>query len=81
MQKVTFDQLFGRPEVRDDHELFVLVDQNVVRLDVSVGDRQHGEVVEASEDLVEIDFGKGGGDFFVFDELVQIVGEVVHNDI
>jgi len=81
MHKLTLDKLLSRPEIRDDDEMLIFVDEYVLRFDVPVGDREHGEVVEASEDLVDVEFGEEGCDFLLFDGLVEIVWEVVHDDV
>lgn len=61
--------------------MFEFVNQNVLGFDVSVCDRDHGEIVEASEDLVDVEFGEERCDFFLFDRLVEIIREVVHHDV
>ncbi len=61
--------------------MFVFIYEDVLGFDVSVGDREHAEVVEPSEDLVGIEFDEDGVNFFFLDELVKIVGIVVHDDV
>ena len=56
VERVTFDELLGRSEVSDDETVFIFIDEYVLWFDVSVGDGEHGEVVESSEELVGIDF-------------------------
>lgn len=46
-----------------------------------MGDGEHAEVIESSKDLVGIEFGENGADFFFLDELVEIVRIVVHDYI
>lgn len=53
--------------------MLYVIHQDVLRLDVSVGDRQHGEVVEASEDLIGIDLDQNRIDLSLLDDLVEIV--------
>lgn len=61
--------------------MLVLIDENVLGLDVPVGDGKHAEVVETSDQLVGIEFGEERRHFFLFDQLVQIVRVVLHHDV
>ena len=61
--------------------MFDSVDQNILRLDISVGNREHVEVVEPSEYLVGINFDEERVDFFLLNDLVEVIRKVVHNDV
>lgn len=78
---LTFDELLRGAEVRDDNLMLDPIHQDVLRLDVPMRDGQHEEVVQSSEDLIGIYLDQDGIDFSLLDDLVQIIGEVIHNDV
>ena len=50
----TFDKLFGGSEIGDDYWMFVFIDEYILRLDISVGDGEHIEVVKSSKELIGV---------------------------
>ncbi len=61
--------------------MFVAIDEDILGLDVAVGDGEHEEVVESPEDLVGVELDEDGVDFPLLDDLVEVVGVVVHDDV
>lgn len=55
--------------------------KDILGFDVSVCDREHWQVIQGSEDLVRVYFDEMRVYVFLFDELVKIVGVIVHNDV
>ena len=55
--------------------------QYILRFNVSMCYREHGQVIETSEDLIGINFDEKPVDLLFFDNLVEIITEVVHNDV
>lgn len=53
--------------------MFHVIHQDVLGFDVPVSDGEHGEVVEASEDLIGIDLDQDGIDLPFLDDLVEVV--------
>lgn len=51
-------QLLGRPEVADNHCVLVFVDQDILGLDVAVGNGEHAEVIEAADNLIGVELDK-----------------------
>lgn len=78
---ITFDELLGGSEIRDDNLMLDPIDQDILRLDVPMRNGQHKEIVQPSEDLIGIDFDQYWIDFPLFDDLIQIIRVVIHNDI
>jgi hypothetical protein len=72
-ESLTFDELLGRTEIRNNQLMLHVIDQDVLWLDVSVCDGEHGEVVKPSEDLIGIDLDKDRIDFSLLDDLVEVV--------
>jgi hypothetical protein len=58
-----------------------VVDEDVLGLDVAMGDGEHGEVVETSEYLVSVELDENGVNLSFFNYLVKVVREVVHHDV
>lgn len=61
--------------------MFDFINQDILGFDVSVGNRQHGQIVESSEYLVGIDFDEQTIHLFLFDDLVEVVSEIVHDNV
>ena len=57
------------------------IDEDVLRLDISMSDGKGSYIVESFECLIDVDFDEGDGQLFFFNHLIQIVGKVIHNDI
>lgn len=55
-----------------------VIHQDVLGLDVAVGDREHGEVVQASKDLIGIDLDQNRIDLSLLYDLVEVIRKVVH---
>jgi hypothetical protein len=49
------------------------IDYNILRFDIPMGYGEHGEIVESSKDLIGVEFGEHGIDFFLFDDLIEVV--------
>ena len=61
--------------------MFVLVHQNILRLDVSMRNRQHTQIVEPAIDLVDVYLSQQGRYLLLLHQLVQVVRKVVHHDV
>ena len=57
------------------------IDQYILRFDVSMCYREYGQVIETSENLIGVYFDEESADLLFFDDLVEIVTEVVHNNV
>jgi hypothetical protein len=58
-----------------------VIDEDVLGFYVAVGDGETGEVVETSQNLVGVDFNEQGCELFFFNDLIEVITIVIHDEI
>lgn len=53
--------------------MLYVVHKNVLRLDIAVGDGEHGEVIEPSKDLIGIDLDQDRINLSLLDNLIEVI--------
>lgn len=79
--RITFNELLSGSEIRDDDLMLDPIDQDVLRLDVPMRNRQHKQIVQSSENLIGVNLDQYWIDLPLLDDLVEVIGVVIHNDI
>ena len=57
------------------------VNQNILRFDIPMCDWEHGKIIQTSKYLIGIYFDKETCNLFLFDHLIKVVTEIVHNNV